>query len=68
MTEEVATMKLGLITWAENVLEALISTARKSTTAGKVTYKIGGIKNASGKSIFGVSCTPKTTGRKSVSL
>ena len=42
-------MKLGLITWAENVLEALISTARKSTTAGKVTYKIGGIKNASGK-------------------
>lgn len=33
LTEEVATMKLGLITWAENVLEALISTARKGSGA-----------------------------------
>lgn len=64
LTEEVATMKLGLITWAENVLEALISTARKSTTAGKVTYKIGGIKNANGKKYLWRFVHTKDDGKK----
>ena len=64
LTEEVATMKLGLITWAENVLEALISTARKSTTSGKVTYKIGGIKNANGKKYLWRFVHTKVDGKK----
>ena len=64
LTEEVATMKLGLITWAENVLEALISTARKSTTSGKVTYKIGGIKNANGKKYLWRFVHTKDDGKK----
>ena len=49
ITEEDVKLKTGMITWAQEWIKALISTARVDTTskAGHRIYKIGGLKNQS---------------------
>ena len=49
ITEEDVKLKTGLITWAQEWIKALISTARVDTAskAGHRVYKIGGLKNQS---------------------
>lgn len=51
ITEEDVKFKTGMITWAENWIKALISTARVDTTtkAGHRIFKLGGLKNQDGK-------------------
>lgn len=50
-TEEDVKMKTGLITWAQEWIQAVISTARVDTTtkAGHRIYKIGGLTNRNKK-------------------
>lgn len=50
-TEEDVKFKTGLITWAQEWIQAMISTARVDTTtkAGHRIYKIGGLKNQNKK-------------------
>lgn len=50
-TEEDVKMKTGLITWAQEWVQAMISTARVDTTtkAGHRVYKIGGLANRNKK-------------------
>lgn len=47
VTEEDVKFKTGLITWVQNYIKALISTARVDTTSkpGHRVYKIGGLAN-----------------------
>lgn len=45
VTDEEATLKLGLITWNTTVLNKLIETGRVTETSGKREFKIGGIEN-----------------------
>ena len=45
VTDEEATLKLGLITWNTTVLNKLIETGRVTEAAGKREFKIGGIEN-----------------------
>ena len=51
VTEEDVKFKTGMITWVENWIKALISTARVDTTtkAGHRIFKLGGLKNQDGK-------------------
>lgn len=49
LTEEVATLKSGVMTWNGNTLAKLCSTARVAEALGKRTVKIGGINNQDGK-------------------
>ena len=49
ITDEVATLKSGIMTWCGSTLEKLCNTARKTETAGIRTVKIGGIANDNGK-------------------
>lgn len=50
-TEENVKFKTGLITWVQEWMQALISTARVDTTSkpGHRIYKIGGLNNKNGK-------------------
>lgn len=50
MSEDGATVALGLITWNGETLEKLASTARVTAVGSKRTVKIGGIANDNGKS------------------
>jgi len=49
LTEEVVTMKSGIMTWCGKTLEKLCATARVTEALGKRTVKIGGIGNQDGK-------------------
>jgi len=49
LTEEVATLKSGIMTWNGNTLAKLCATARVAEALGKRTVKIGGINNQDGK-------------------
>ena len=49
LTEEVVTVKSGIMTWCGKTLTKLCSTARVTEAAGKRTVKIGGIANQDGK-------------------
>lgn len=50
ITKEEVKFKTGLITWNAETLKRLISTGRITTTAGKRTLKIGGLKNYNNQS------------------
>ena len=50
ITEDGATVALGLITWNGKTIEKLASTARVSEDGARRTVKIGGIGNDNGKS------------------
>lgn len=45
MTEEVVTLKSGIMTWCGKTLAKLCATARVTELAGKRTVKIGGLNN-----------------------
>lgn len=49
ITDEVALLKSGIMTWNGKTLAKLSSTARVTEVAGVRTVKIGGIKNNNGK-------------------
>ena len=49
VTDEEATLKLGLITWNTTVLNKLIETGTVTESNGKREFKIGGIENQSHK-------------------
>jgi len=49
LTEEVITLKSGIMTWCGKTLAKLCATARLTEAAGKRTVKIGGINNQDGK-------------------
>jgi hypothetical protein len=49
LTEEVVTLKSGIMTWCGKTLQKLCATARVSEAAGKRTVKIGGLGNQDGK-------------------
>ena len=49
ITKEEASIKTGVITWCQNTLEKLCSTARVSNVGEVKTIKIGGLKNHKGK-------------------
>lgn len=49
LTEEVVTMKSGIMTWCGNTLPKLCATARVTEVAGKRIVKIGGVANQDGK-------------------
>ena len=49
LTEEEATLKLGVMTWTGNTLKKLCATGRVTEASGKRTVKIGGVTNQDGK-------------------
>lgn len=49
ITDEVITMKMGIMTWTGNTLNKLCATARVTESGGVRTVKIGGTANDDGK-------------------
>jgi len=49
LTDEIVTLKSGIMTWCGKTLEKLCATARVTEALGKRTVKLGGIGNQDGK-------------------